>query len=82
MTTSRSEDLFVGAVALAVVPWLLWIIHRGLRDGKLPIGRGHVFRGKRAGPFAVLLALYAVAAAGMLYISLDLLFGVGARGMR
>jgi hypothetical protein len=82
MTTSRSEDLLVGIIALAVVPWSLWIIRRGLRDGRLPIGRGYVRREERPTPFNVLLLLYAAAAAGALYISLDLLFGMGARGAR
>lgn len=77
MTTSRSEDLLVGMVALAIVPWSLWIIRRGLRDGRLPIGRGSVRREERAAPFNVLLLFYALAAAGALYISLDLLFGIG-----
>jgi hypothetical protein len=78
MTTSRS-DVLVGIVALAVVPWILWIIHRGLRDGRLPIGRGEVFRNERAAPFAVLLGFYALAALGMTYVGLDLIFGIGRR---
>jgi len=53
----------------------VWTISRGLREGKLPIGRAYVRRDERAAPFWVLLALY-VAAAGMaVFISLDLLFG-------
>jgi len=78
MTTSRSEDLLVGVIAFALVPWSIFIIRRGLRDGKLPIGRGYVLREERAAPFNVLLLLYAIVAAGALYISMNLLFG-GAR---
>ena len=76
MTTFRSEDTLVGIIAaVVVVPWTVWTISRGLRDGKLPIGRAYVRRDERAAPFWVLLALY-VAAAGMaVFISLDLLFG-------
>ncbi len=76
MTTFRSEDTLVGIIAaLVVVPWTVWTISHGLRDGKLPIGRAYVRRDERAAPFWVLLALY-VAAAGMAaFISLDLLFG-------
>ena len=77
MTTSRSEDLLVGIIALALVPWSIFIIRRGLRTGKLPIGRGYVFRAERAAPFNVLLLFYAIVAAGALYISVDLLFGIG-----
>jgi hypothetical protein len=76
MTISRSEDLLVGIIAAAVVPWTIWTIMRGLREGKLPIGRGHVRRNERAAPFAVLLALYAVGAAMAAYIAVDLLFGL------
>ncbi len=76
MTTFRSEDTLVGLIAaVVVVPWTLWTISRGLRDGKLPIGRAYVRRDERAGPFWVLLALYVGAAGMALFISLDLLFG-------
>ncbi|HEV2080075.1 MAG TPA: hypothetical protein VGR19_09315 [Allosphingosinicella sp.] len=76
MTTFRSEDTLVGIVAaVVVVPWVVWTISRGLRDGKLPIGRAYVRKDERAAPFWVLMGLY-VAAAGMaVFISLDLLFG-------
>lgn len=76
MTTFRSEDTLVGIIAaVVVVPWTVWIISRGFRDGKLPIGRAYVRRDERAVPFWVLMGLY-VAAAGMaVFISLDLLFG-------
>ena len=76
MTISHSEDLLVGIIAGAlVVPWTVWILVRGVRDGRLPIGREHVRRDERAPPFWVLFALYAGAAAMALFISLDLLFG-------
>lgn len=76
MTISRSEDLLAGIVALGVVPWVVWIIRRGLRDGKLPIGRSHVRRDERAAPFWALLGFYVCAALLMFFISLDLLFGI------
>lgn len=77
MTISRSEDLLVGIVALGILPWTVWIIRRGLRDGKLPIGRSYVRRDERAAPFWLLLGLYVCAALMMLFIALDLLFGIG-----
>jgi small-conductance mechanosensitive channel len=70
------EDLLVGLVALAVVPWTLWTIRRGLRDDRLPIGRIYVLRAHRPAVFGLLLAFYGVAAAMMALISLDLLAGV------
>ena len=80
MTISRSEDLLVGVIAaLIVLPWSVWTVVRGLRDRRLPIGRGHVRRDERAVPFWVLLAFYAAAAAMAAFIALDLLFGVHPR---
>ncbi len=77
MTTSRSEELVVGAMALAVVvPWIAWTVQRGLRDGRLPIGRAYVLRDERPGAFRAMLALYAICAVLAVYIALDLLLGV------
>ncbi len=76
MTTFRSDELFMGIVSLAAAPWILWTVQRGVRLGKLPIGRDYVLREERAGAFNVLLALYIVAAAMMAFIGLDLLFGI------
>ena len=75
----RSEDMLVGLIAFAAVPWLLWILVRGRRDQMLPIGRGHVRQDERPGAFRVLFLFYIVAAAMMLFISLDLMLGIGSR---
>ncbi|HEX8215079.1 MAG TPA: hypothetical protein VF582_06360 [Allosphingosinicella sp.] len=76
MTISRSDELLVGIIAaVVVVPWTTWIVARGLRGGRLPIGRGAVRRDERAAAFWVLLGLYAAAALAAVFISLDLLFG-------
>ena len=74
MTTFRSENVLVGLIAAAVVPWIGWTLARGLRDGKLPIGRADVRRDERQGPFNLLLRFYVVAAAMAGMIALDLLF--------
>ena len=73
MTTFRSEDLLVGIVSLGLVPWIGWTVQRGLRAGRLPIGRAHVARAERPGAFNLLLAAYALAAIGAAVIGLDLL---------
>ncbi|HZG08930.1 MAG TPA: hypothetical protein VEZ70_08120 [Allosphingosinicella sp.] len=76
MTTSRSEELLVGAMALLVVlPWIAWTVQRGLREGRLPIGRSYVLRDERRGAFNALLGLYAVFALLAVYIAFDLLLG-------
>lgn len=72
----RAEDILVGLIALGLAPWIVWTIVRGLRSGRLPIGRGHVARDERRGAFAVLLTLYAVALALSVLIASDLLFGL------
>ena len=74
MTTFRSEDLLVGIVALGLLPWIAWTVSRGLRAGRLPIGRGHIVRAERPGAFNALLFFYGVAALLMAAIALDLLF--------
>ena len=75
MTIFRSEETLVGIVALAVVPWLVWRLRRGLNEGRLPIGRAYVERAERPGAFRALFAFYVVAALMMAFISLDLLAG-------
>ena len=70
-----TEDVLVGLVALGVVPWIYWTVRRGLRDGRIPLGRIHVVRDERPRVFIALLWSYAFAAALMAYIALDLLSG-------
>ena len=75
MTTFRSEEGLVGLVSLAVVPWIGWIVLRGWREGRLPIGRGHVLRPERPVAFDLLLAAYVVGGFAMAFIGVDLLAG-------
>ena len=79
MTIFHSEDALVGIVVIGVVPWIGWTLHRGLREGRLPILRSHVVRADRPGPFFLLFVLYVMAAIAMAAIGLDLLFGLGLR---
>ena len=79
MTTFRSEDVVVGIIAFAAVPWIVWILARARRERRLPIGRTYVHRDERPGAFRVLLLFYMASAALMLFISLDLLLGLRAR---
>ena len=73
------DELLVGLICLAVVPWLALRLRRGLAEGKLPIGRAYVLRAERAGAFHVLFGVYMLAALGMAFIGLDLLFGLTGR---
>jgi hypothetical protein len=75
MTTFRSEEGLVGLLSLAIVPWIGWTILRGLREGRLLIGRGHLVRAERPAAFGLLLALYLGGAAMLAFIGVDLLAG-------
>jgi hypothetical protein len=76
MTTFRSENVLVGLIAGALVPWISLRLIRGLRDGRLPLGRNYVSRDERAGAFRALFAFYVASAVAALFISVDLLFGM------
>jgi len=73
------EDLLVGIVALALVPVIGWTILRGMRGGRLPMGRTYVHREERRSVFTLLLALYGLALVAVAAISADLLLGLGLR---
>jgi hypothetical protein len=75
MTTFRSENVLVGLIAGALVPWIGWRLARALRERRLPIGRSHVSRDERAGAFYLLFAFYAASAVAAAFICLDLLLG-------
>ena len=77
MTEFRGEDAVVGVIALAAMAWVVWILIRGRRDSRLPIGKGRILRDERPGAFHFLFAIYVVAALAMAYIGLDLLIGIG-----
>jgi hypothetical protein len=74
MITSRSDDLLVGIIGLGLIPWIAWTLRRGLRDGRLPIGRAYVSRDERRGAYNVLLGFYLIAMLVVGFIGLDLIF--------
>lgn len=78
--TFQGENLFVGLVALALLPVIGWRIFRGLRDGHLPVYRTHHHRTDSGSKFAVLLALHALSFVLVAAVSADLLFNLGLRG--
>ena len=79
MTIFRSDNLFVGLVALALVPLIGWRIWRGVRDGRLAIYRTYVSRDERPGRFNVMLVLHTLSFLLIAAIAGDLLFGVDIR---
>ena len=74
----RADEALVGLIALLSIVWIASLLIRARASGRLPIGRGQVERDERPGAFRILFALYILAALVMLYIGLDLLFGIGA----
>lgn len=78
--TFRGENLFVGLVALALLPVIGWRIFRGLRDGHLPLYRTHHHRAESRPKFAALLALHALSFVLIALVAADLLFDIGLRG--
>lgn len=77
--TFQGENLFVGLVALALVPLIGWRLFRGLRDGRLPVYRTYLNREDAPGKFNLLLALHALSLFLIAAISADLLFNLGLR---
>ena len=73
----RSEDLLVGAIALALLPLIAWRIRRGLKEGRLPLYRTHVGRDEAGSKFALLLALHALSFVLVALIAADLIFQLG-----
>ena len=76
MTYPRPDEALVALVALGSVFWITSILRRGLSQGRLPLGRSRIERGERKGAFQMLFVLYVLAALAMIFIGLDLLFGL------
>ena len=79
MTTSRSEDVLVGLIALALVPLIALRIVRGLRDGQLPLYRTRVRREAGAAKFNALLGLHILSLVLMAVAAAELLLDLGLR---
>lgn len=78
----RSEDLLVGAIALALLPLIAWRIRRGLKEGRLPLYRTYVERGEAGSKFGLLLGLHALSFVVVALIAADLLLDLGLRSGR
>jgi hypothetical protein len=79
MTISRSEDLLFALVALALVPAIAFMMRRGLRAGRMPIGRAYVRRDERPGGFNALFLLYIAAMVFLAIMAADLILNLGLR---
>ena len=81
MNVHRTDELFVGVIALALVPLIAWRIVRGLRDGRLPIYRTYLHRDQEQVKFAVLLGLHGLSLLLIALVAADLLFDLGMKEM-
>ena len=81
MTISRSEELLVGVVALALLPLIGRRILRGLREGRLPIYRTCLDRADGTAKFNLLLALHALSFLLVAAAAADLLLNLGLEDM-
>lgn len=79
MSVTRSEDLLVGFIALALLPMIGLRIFRGLRDGRLPLYRTYLTRDEGRAKFAVLFGLHGLAFLLVAAAAADLLLGLGLR---
>jgi hypothetical protein len=77
--TFQGENLFVGLVALTLLPVIGWRIWRGLRDGRLPVYRTPLHREEGPAKFNVLLALHALSFVLIALVAADLLLDIGLR---
>lgn len=73
------EQLLVGLIALALLPFMALRIISGVRTGRLPLYRTYLERADGRGKFATLLALHVLSFLAVAIIAADLLLGLGLR---
>ena len=76
------ENLFVGLVALALLPLIALRIVRGIRDGNLPLYRSRIARDENRARFNALLVLHGLSFLLVAAVAADLLLGLGWRAQR
>jgi hypothetical protein len=74
-----TSDLFVGLVALALLPLIAMRIVRGLREGRLPVYRTYLAREDDSARFGLLLGLHTLSLIVIAVIAAELLFHLGLR---
>ncbi len=76
MTTSRSEDLLVGLIALVLLPLIANRVLRGLREGRVPLYRTYVRREESEAKFMTLVGVHVLSFFVVAGIAADLLFNL------
>jgi len=73
------ENLFVGLVALLLLPMIGLRLYRGLRDGHLPVYRATITREESGAKFWLLFLLHAASLVVVALVAADLLLNLGLR---
>lgn len=79
MTTFRSEDLLVGLIGLALLPFIANRVLKGLREGRLPLYRTYLTREEGGAKFNALLGVHAFSFILVAGITADLILGLRLR---
>ena len=74
---TAGDDVFVGLVALALLPLIAWRIRRGLKEGRLPVYRTYASRDEAGSKFGLLLGLHVLSFVVVAIVAADLLIGLG-----
>jgi hypothetical protein len=69
--------MFVGLIALALLPMIALRFRRGLKEGRLPLYRTYVRRDEAGSKFGLLLGLHALSFVLVATIAADLIFQLG-----
>jgi hypothetical protein len=77
--SASPEELFVGLVALALLPLIGGRILRGLRNGRLPVYRTYIERDEDRAKFGAMLVLHSLSLLLIAVVAADLLLGLGLR---
>ena len=72
--TSSSDDLFVGGIALILLPLIRHRFLKALRTGRVPVYRTYLQREESEAKFRVMLGLHALSFLAVAFIAFDLLF--------
>jgi hypothetical protein len=81
VSSIRPEEIFVGLVALVLLPVIALRIARGIQQGRLPVYRTYIERDDDRAKFAVMLAIHAATFVLMAIVAADLLFNLDVRDL-
>jgi hypothetical protein len=81
MQAFQPEEMFVGLVALVLLPVIALRIIRGIQQGRLPVYRTYIERDDDRAKFGTMLAIHAATFVLMAIVAADLLFNLDVRDL-